>query len=319
MRVKVNHKVINRKRKEREALLRQRQTIPSSVVQSRIILPPVINTVWNLQIPKILHVYWDSSLLPHIRYMTVNTFMRLNPDWKIILWTPQYPNLGKVWKTREHGYHLQCSDKWEDLLKLPITVNKVDFTKYGLSNDLAEVHKSDFLRTHLLSTMGGVWSDMDILYFNPIINLRVNNKDNRNIDTFVCISYYGHSTGFMMASPNNNFFKTMFALSLKEYNPDQYQCIGPVLYNKYGKSIDSINKMSSAINIDMESVYWYDGHNIPELMSLGDPILLPNAVGIHWYAGYNKWGRFLNETDGGRINLPPTIIGNLLKKLNNEQ
>ena len=55
-----------------------------------------------------------------------------------------------------------------------MVVIQVDFQIYNFNNDMPEVHKSDFLRLELLSTIGGLWSDMDIIYFKPMNSLYFN-------------------------------------------------------------------------------------------------------------------------------------------------
>lgn len=238
--------------------------------------------------------------------------MDFNPDWKVMYWYPKFPVKETSWNSRENAYTVKCTDYLFDLTDLPITQTAVDFVDYGFSNSMSEVHKSDFLRSHLLATYGGLWSDMDIIYFKSMNNLEVNNPAYKNIETFVSLCRYGHSIGFMMATPDSKFFKKITDRSRAEYDPGLYQTIGSELYNKYGKTIEAINTFSPAVNIKMDAVYAHDASMIAELWDGSVPRFTEFSIGVHWYAGYILWNDFITKTDGGRINLPNAIIGNIL-------
>jgi hypothetical protein len=269
------------------------------------------NMEWHLKVPKILHVYWGAESLPYLRFKTVESFMQLNPDWKVILSYPKIPSVrNNTWGTRELGYDLNCTDYFEKLNSLPIEKNPIDFKEFGFSNDMAEVHKSDFIRLHLLSTIGGVWSDMDILYFKSITSLLVNKPVNKDKDTFISICWYGHSIAFLMASENNTIFNELKNHTHAEYRSDIYQCIGSTMYNKYFKEISSI---PFSADIGMSSVYPHDAHHIEEIYDGTLPKFTDDTIGMHWYAGHRLSGGFLNATNGGLHHLPNNILGNLLK------
>ena len=45
--------------------------------------------MWHLtNIPKIVHFYWGNEKLSYLRYMSVYSFRKLNPDWKIKIHVP---------------------------------------------------------------------------------------------------------------------------------------------------------------------------------------------------------------------------------------
>lgn len=273
---------------------------------------------WNLKIPKILHLYWGGGKMYYLRYLTIKTFLKHNPDWEIILWYPEYTYTKHTWSSGEQMMELQCKDFTDEVMNLPITRKSVDFANYGFTNDVSEVHKSDFLRLLKLSTIGGVWSDMDIFYFKPMSNLYFNTEENRHIETVFCNQIYGHSVGFLMGIEKNKFFGTLMQLVRVEFTPYAYQSIGSWTYNKYFPTYGSINGMTPAINLSMDVVYAYNAGDIPEIINGIPPAtkFTENSIGLHWYAGSPLWKDFLNITDGGQINLPNTIIGNLIKEFN---
>jgi len=268
---------------------------------------------WELNIPKILHVYWGGGPLYYLRYLTVKTFMKYNPDWEIRLYYPEYPNKNITWRTGENDHPTQCKDFTEELMGLPITTIPVDFTEFGFSNDMPEVHKSDFIRLQQLATVGGVWSDMDIFYFKSMDEFYLNTPENKDIKTFYCNHKYGHSIGFLMSSENNYFFKHLTRYSKMHYHPGNYQAIGVIIWNRYFNTPDSINDIAPAMNFDMDVVYAHDAEFLDEILKPVKHRFTEKSIGLHWYGGAPMWTTFANETNGGAENLPNNIIGNLLK------
>ena len=271
---------------------------------------------WKLGVEKIFHVYWGGEVLPYIRYMTVYSFMKHNPDWEVMLWMPTHPFKGRTWDTKELGYEVPCTDYTDKLKALPITVTEVDFADFGFPPNMAENFKSDFMHYFLLHEYGGVCSDMDVIYFNPITDLSVNVSDNKDKEAFVCIGRYGHSNGFMMGVKGNAFYKSLTDYCLGDFTPNSYQSLGPGLVNKYYPTLEKINSVSPAANIGMDAVYSHDASHIAEILDGTLPKFKKNTIGIHWYAGHPLWGKFMKDTDGGLKNLGQNIISNVLRKVN---
>lgn len=268
---------------------------------------------WFLAVPKILHCYFGGETMPYIRYMTIKSFMNLNPDWEIMLWYPQHLFTKHTWDSFELKYEVSCDNYLPELMKLPIKKTAVDFTEIGFINDAAEALKADFLRVYILYVLGGAWTDTDILFFKPITSLSVNVPENTDKETFVCVSSYGHSCGLIMSSPGSKFFGRMADVSSVEYNPNGYQSLGPTMFNKYFPTFESVTKFSPAANIGMDSVYAHDANHIGELLDGTKPRFTEGSIGCHWYAGHPLWSKFIKDTNGGKQNLPDCVIGNLLK------
>ena len=266
---------------------------------------------WNLNIPQKIHFYW-SGKMPYLRYLSALSFKRLNPGWKIVIWTSQVKSRLRTWQSSELYYEQNWDDWTDKFYDLCDEFYAVDFKELGVGNDISEVHKSDLLRYWLLNKYGGVYSDTDIIYFKPITKLSVNSKENRDIETFVCICNYGHSNGFFMASEGSVFFGRMFN-EAREVNLVRYQSIGPDLSNKLFPTIESINEFSPAVDIGMDSIYFYNAQHIDEIYRKKDLKFPAGVIGTHWYAGHPLSGTFLNSTNGGLKNLPDNIIGRLCK------
>jgi hypothetical protein len=160
---------------------------------------------------------------------------------------------------------------------------------------------------------GGIWSDTDVIYFKPITELEFNTSDNKDKETFVCICRYGHSVGFIMAASGSKFYSKMAEVSAASYKPTDYQCIGSTMFNKYFPTLESIEKISPAVNMKMDVVYSHDADHIKELLMNKKPNFTEGSIGCHWYAGHKQWGEYIRQTNGGLENLTDNIIGNILK------
>jgi len=272
---------------------------------------------WELtQIPKILHVYWGGNNLSFLRYLTVTTFMRQNPDWEIRFYYPTHPTKEMSWATNEQKGMPPTTDWVPEMMRLPITKVPVNFEQFGYKNNISEVHKSDVIRLILLSTVGGLWSDMDIFYFKPISWSHLNRDKYKDIETFYCNNDYGHSIGFLMATPGNKFFAKLLELSKTAYNQHNYQTYGATLWNRHFRSETNgaIEKITPAMNIPMDVVYSHRAGDTPELLTKMFPKFNDKSIGIHWFGGDHTWREFLHVTDGGRKNIPSCIIGDLIKR-----
>jgi len=266
---------------------------------------------WHLKVPKIIHFAWGNELLPYLRLLSIKSFMKYNPDWRIILWN--ISGNGKLTTWEEGGaldYELSCTNYYDELMALPIQKEIFNIEQYGFSNSISEVHKSDFLRILLMTTYGGIWSDIDILYRRPMTSLAINVSENKDKETFVCFCSYGHSPAFMMSVKDNDIFNRLIPLAKLNFNSLLHQCMGADLYNKHYPSLESMGLLT--INI-VKAIQMYDVIHIEEIYNGEKSKFTENSIGYHWYAGHQLTGKFLRETNGGLINLPDNILGNLIK------
>ncbi len=270
--------------------------------------------MWHLNIPKIAHFYWGENRLSYMRYATLTSFIKYNPDWKVVLWkTKFYPASDEPFFTIGHDYIVDCTDYTPMLRMLPLEIREVNVEQWGIPKSASETHKSNLVIYHALSTEGGIWADMDILFFKPLTALKVNKEENKGVETFVCMSFYGHSCGFYMACASNKYFRKLLELAPSEYKPGVYQCVGPNLCNKYYRTLESIQPLTPVADIGMDAFYAHDAYHIDYLMKDNVPMFTENSVGLHWYGGHKPWKTFIKDTDGGLRNVPKSIIGDILK------
>lgn len=245
-------------------------------------------------IPRICHFYWGARVMPYIRYMTIKSFVKYNKQWTIKLYTPSVLSDRYNWPGTENKWQLTTRDYSDRLKDLGITHEIIDFETIGISNELPEVTKSDFLRLHLLSTVGGVWSDMDIVYFKPVESTF--NLDN-HFSTYLCYNpmpWGGvkfHSIGFIMASYNNPTFRKLCIESHSSINNYDYQAIGSPFYERFVNMSDH-----DVYNMPYHVVYPIHPFDHIWRIKASETIdrIQPDTIGVHWYAGYKTSGEFQN-------------------------
>lgn len=258
---------------------------------------------WYLQkIPKIAHFYWGEEKLPYLRYLTVESFINNNPDWEIRFYVPKFKQTIKSWNTHEHKYNIsKARDYYNDLKRLPIKIIETDFRDYELDNNLSEVHKSDYLRWYLLSVVGGVWADMDIIFIKSMNYINLNRTSNKEINTLICYhAPWKHSIGFLLSSANNSYYKEIWEKAKRvKYDSTNYQTVGSLLLNSIMQSSEKIeNNFSDIIldNIPMETVYAYNSFMIKSIYNSQDlSYFKPHTIGLHWYAGHPNAEYYINN------------------------
>ena len=257
-------------------------------------------------IPKIAHFYWGNKTLPFLRYLTIWSFCKHNPDWEVRFYYPKKRTSGQSWPTHEHKYQVSGIDSLPLLQRLPVKQIEIDFSTLLMNDDMSEVHKSDFLRWHILSTEGGLWSDMDILYFKGI-NL------NLNFDTYFCINpQYGHSIGLLLSSPGSGVFHFIKQEALAHFNPNNYQSMGSIILNR----LYPIGTHGNFYNIPMDIIYAYNALTIPEIFA-EDPgkqlLFTDRSIGLHWYAGHQLAGKYINLINVNNFNSFNSVLGQALR------
>lgn len=285
------------------------------------------NKWWLEEIDKTIYFYWGGAPLSYLRFLSVYSFSRLNPDWKIKVYTSGGPN-SITWEGNEQRYAYSGEDYFSTLS----TIKNVEIINFDFKNTLVEnkhhVYKSDFLRWKLLYENGGVWSDFDILYINPINNLIENNYNNRFINITVCPYINGidagkNTVGFILGSKNNNFLKTMLSLTNIKFESQYYQSIGSNLINNNFENADAINKNcwgANALKLNPKCVYSLDVSNFHYLYEPVNnytfPLLNnPNVIGFHWYGGNEKFSYFENNFYKSKIYSFNTFLRNAYNKM----
>ncbi|MHA2084458.1 MAG: hypothetical protein ACXABD_11950 [Candidatus Thorarchaeota archaeon] len=234
---------------------------------------------WHLKkVPKLVHYFWDNRPLSFLRWMSMHSFSALNPDWtlKLHITTDQ---AGANWSWTNNKQQFEAGDyrrRLHEVDRLEI-VEETDFP--GIHG----VHQSDILRNRYLSEEGGLWSDVDIIYCNPMAALFCNVKDNAEYDTGLCRpGRRWFPIAFMLAAPGSPYFRAVH----------QHQCLihkasgGNGGYQKFGTKVyEYIFQQNNYpyFQIDKKEVYQH-GWNMHASLFAGN-MNINVGVGIHWYGG----------------------------------
>lgn len=253
-------------------------------------------------IPKRIFFYWENNKMSWMRYMTLYSFRKMNPDWQMDLYYDDAPISTApafIEAGRKQDYcnfnGIDYSSRIKDLNINLIKWNteEVDINKF---KDITPSGKSNVFKWHQLYKYGGVYADMDILFFKSIDEL-YNQWNNDNIGVVICQTKY-LSIGLMASTPNNDFFKDIFYNTFKFEYHTQYQTYGVVnvydLYSGISKSeVLSVAKEKyphlKMYNLPMEVVYHFNHRDVGKCFDNNNTIEISefpeNAIGYHWYAG----------------------------------
>jgi len=261
-------------------------------------------------IPKTMFFYWGGEKLSYLRYLSIYSFHKFNPGWRIRLYVPTSLSKEIRWSTKEQSGEYTGRDYMPFKRFTPIPF---DFTTIGVSNDLPEVYKSDLLRYHLLSTYGGFYSDIDITYFKPL-------KIPKNYDTIVCYHHNYFSIGLMGGCKGNLFYKEMLKLGKRDLDKKRnYQGVGNKLFK--GLTLSNLKPIYPELkiyNIPMNLVY-------PMLCDYPSKIFNDNksykfpedTIGLHWFAGSPLSRQWENTIKPSNFFKYDNILGNALKRFKN--
>lgn len=266
-------------------------------------------------IPKICYFYWGGGIFSYLRYLTVYSFKKFNPDWKIRMYVPNVPStIGHSWKTHEQKYSVKGKDYFSLLPKLGVEIIQFDFNKLGVSSETSEVFKSDILRWYLLSNEGGLWSDLDIIYFKSLDGIL---KEFESFDTLMCWHEYC-SIGFLMAKPNNLIYGWARDTWRKNYNSNRYESVGCWLFmsqfKTFGRLVNCFNQ-SKILNISKSLVYPLDSNHVDQIYNGNNShVFTEDTIGLHWYAGSKIAGDFQNQVNPETVNTLNNTLGVVIRR-----
>lgn len=276
-------------------------------------------------IPNTANFFWAGSKLSWLRYMTLYSFRHYHPDWQMLLYRSTGESIVKSWQSHE----MQDSDAYTGpdytprLASLNITLEDYapPFPK------LAPAHASDFFQWELLSTKGGFYFDMDILFVRPLPYVRLINQD-----AVFCLSNGFMTIGMFASSPHCRLFMDIQSSAENNFTPGKYQCTGAEaiyrlanVWPKWGSyknpGVMALNYLCrkyqdlKIINMPSTAVYPFTYREVSKIFQqvVSVPI---NCYGIHWFGGSalsQQWNNILQPDTFGHY---PNTITKALKSLN---
>lgn len=245
--------------------------------------------MWHLtNIPQHAHFYWNTEFLPWARYLSLETFRKHNPDWKITLY--RGTELTK-YTAEQEGDTSELKNYWPEVEKLDVNIVTLDIDKIigrdltFISQPLLDVHRSDFVYMHLLSTVGGVWANMDILFFKPMEKAFFNVPRN---NAYEVIGMEKNFNNFILSVPESDPMKVLLNMALgysKKHILSGFATTGPSVYDKISGNV-------LRITLDTTEYRWQKTKYFREGLV---PAFPNSVVGVHWHGG-GRFGVYLSLT-----------------------
>jgi len=266
------------------------------------------------KINKEMSFFWGNSPMSWMRYLTLFSFRKYNPDWVIKLYTNSNKSISsKSWADppTQDFFNYTGKDYSEIVKNLNVDIVEWEFPSSDavLENKMGPSHKSNFFKWDLLGNKNGLYSDMDILFIKPMDTFY--NKI-KKYDTVLCfcdeVNYF--SIGLMGSAGNNQFFKDIYINGLGDFSPVAYQSAG--VLNMYKLLVkkgyvntetywDFIKKHYSNLNfykMSMDNFYYWKFNQMGCVFEQTLKVAPDETFGIHWYAGdaiSQKYNKLLNE------------------------
>jgi hypothetical protein len=281
--------------------------------------------MWHLRkIPKLVHFYWGNDTLSFLRYLSIYSFQKFNPDWRIQFYYPAERYQGeRTWNSPEHTGKFHGQNYLDRLENLNIEKIKLNFADLGIDNQIPETFKSDMLRWYLLTHVGGIWSDMDILYFRPVNCLYFNLPVYQETDTVICLCendwYNYHPIGFLMSAPGSQYYQFVLKQSYACMDLTKYQSIGNNMLRQTFPTLAAFKSKFPALrveNLSLDVVYPLNDTQVPLIFHTEYMhYLTPRTIGLHWYAGHAATHEFENILTEQTYPNYQNIISNLIREV----
>jgi len=267
-------------------------------------------------IPKELHLYWDESNMSKLQMFTITTFHKHNPDWKINVYISKQDYKGKAKYIPDYT----GPDYFQAVKKMDyVNITTVDLDDYGIAHELHGILRSDIFRYHILYTIGGVWSDFDVIWLKPMEHF--NNiayygtapiREANAIVSFMAGTHGGHSIGIMIHAKGDPYALSLIEATTKVKPPYKHEKFGGDMLNTYYPTLDSLSKHGNVIGARFETYYPYNIHppnvTIQKLYRGVDLSCINNNVMcVHWYNGRKESKQYVN-TNGFTRNCSMTTI-----------
>jgi hypothetical protein len=209
--------------------------------------------------------------------MSLFSFSTLNKDWQLRLHTVS-DDIEPTWGSANNKHRAE-KDYRDWIGKIPnlLIVNEADFP------GLPGVQRSDILRNKYLYEDGGLWSDVDIIYYRPMSHLGCNLVEYQDVDCGLCYTNAWFPIAFMLSGPGSTFFKDVLDDQIRLLNAPQR---ARPRYQKYGTKVYSYafkNSTYQHTKIAVHEIYQKQWRQHGDIFA--GSVGLNVGIGVHWYGG----------------------------------
>lgn len=288
-------------------------------------------------IEKRMYFFWGQGKMSWLRYMTLYSFKKFNPSWKVELYQcPHSSVTTKTWgeATKQDFHNYTGEDYSSRVEQLGISIKPWDLVHpdgTSWADKMGPQHKSNFFKWQMLSEISGFYSDMDILFVKSIDQYyeKVKRKG-----TILCFNGKFFSIGFLGSSGNNQFFKDVFLHTFDSLDIQHYSSAGIRSFRSWLNKLVAIKeglKMSGKYNLwnvikkyypgigrynnEMSLVYPWNYRNLQNFWGFHHTTVPNICIGIHWYAGAGISQKFNNLLTENNYQDYSNTICHFLKKV----
>jgi len=235
-------------------------------------------------IPKIAFTFWEGTQFTFLHAITIISFQKHNPDFKIIIYTSNVDNSQLVkWNSGEQEKQYNNLYDINKLKNIPnVELIEVDVNKMlNYTGPLSCVWKSDILRLFKIYEHGGVYIDFDMLFLKKIPEHLL------EIDKLMFNTYNGIINNAIIISTKENYILKQIIYNILEKIrtnniKNEYMQFGPVLITQIIKNTPLENDVYYIPN-DMTCPYIWN--EMDKLFNTNIDQTTENTFAIHWYNG----------------------------------
>lgn len=233
-------------------------------------------------IHRVAHMFWTGGPMSYLRFLTIATFRKQNPEWAIHLHVGKYPCKRPEYPEPPHSVIYHGLMDWLPAAKrLATHVREWDLEEIGFKRNAWASFKADYLRWHLLADEGGFWTDMDVVYFMPLDESHFEGQD-----FAITMDDFAYYIAYIYAQPKSKRAGEILQMASEAYNPKEYQSIGAAMLQRAwpdrrvftGKA--GIRAIPPVVQLP---VMW---HKLPLLYKTDWDVPTENSVGVHWFGGH---------------------------------
>jgi mannosyltransferase OCH1-like enzyme len=207
----------------------------------------------SLEIPKVINFFWANEKMSWLRYISIWTAKKFNPEWEVRLYLhaceEKYEISEGPW-THENivqdFFNYEGENFLEKLQEIDVKIinwqprilNKtsgsmseaMQMDEPFVPKDSTPPQRGDYFKWYLMATEGGFYSDNDILFVKSMDDLYEQYRFKANLISYDMDDKY-FSVGFLASSGKSNFYKDIYIEALKLYTVGNYQQAGVVALN----------------------------------------------------------------------------------------
>lgn len=267
-------------------------------------------------IPKVAHLYWDRGPMSWLQSVTIDTFIKYNPEWGINVYIPKQVYVGD---SKYIPDYVGEDFFWRVESNPIINIIEVDLDDYGIRTDLHNILRSDILRYHLLYDIGGLWSDFDVIWLKPIEALS-SIATTSDFNVALCLYENGntfhHNISILLSTQFHPFYKEIIDqcnfIQYSLHRKPEHQEYGTTMFNELYPSTDLLlSKYKDMVKLKYNTFFPYSIFEMERLYKTTDlSVLTDDVVCVHWFNGHTLSKEYVNTGGINRVCSMSAILKN---------